>query len=250
MSYFPVFLDIRGRACLVVGGGEVAARKAASLLAAGARVRLVAERLEPSCAAMGRAGQIRILRRRFRDSDLDGCALAVAATDDAVVNRAVRRGAARRSIPCNVVDQPALCSFIFPAVVRRGALVVAVSTGGASPAVARRLRRDIEKAIGPAYGSFLTLMREARQRLARRVADPLSRKRAVYRLVSSPVLDLVRAGRKREARRLAEQITADAAARGPAPGRATPPGRLEPGRRPPSRTGARTRKRTSRREAE
>lgn len=226
MNYFPIFLDIRGRACLVVGGGPVAARKAAALLDAGARVRLVAPELDPAIEEMGRAGEIRIERRPFRDSDLDGCALVIAATDDEAVNRAVHAGARRRDLPCNVVDQPSLCTFIFPSVLRRGDLVIAISTGGASPAVCRRLRRELEGRIGPEYADFLSLMREVRSRLRKEVSDPLARKRALYRLVSSPALDLVRSGRAQEARALAERLIAEAvrsAAAGPAPGRSSRP---------------------------
>lgn len=235
MTYFPVFLDIRDRPCLVVGGGLVAARKAAALLEAGARVRLVAPDLDDATEAMGRAGEIRIERRAFRDSDLDGCALVIAATDDPAVNRAVHEGAARRSLPCNVVDQPDLCTFIFPSVVRRGDLVIAISTGGASPAVARRLRRELEGKIGPEYAAFLGLMREVRGRLRREVRDPLARKRALYRLVSSAAFDLMRSGRPEEARALAERLVAEAArsaAAGPAPGRARRPKHRPP--EPPS----------------
>ena len=133
MDFLPLFLRLTGRPALVVGGGEVAARKVALLLDAGAEVRVVAPELGTTLAGEHAAGRIRHVARHFAASDLEGADLAIAATDDVVVNAEVSRLARARSLPVNVVDNPALCSFIMPAIVDRSPVIVALSTGGASP---------------------------------------------------------------------------------------------------------------------
>lgn len=210
MAYYPLFLDLTERWCVVVGGGRVAARKAEALLEAGARVRVIAPRAHPGLQALADSGRLVLLRRPYRAGDLRGCVLAIAATDDSAVNRAVYAASIRRGIPCNTVDQPALCTFIAPAVMRRGDLVIAISTGGASPALVRRLRRDLEARIGPEYAAFVDLLRQARVRLRAALPDSSARKRALYRLVASPALDLLRAGRPGEARALVDSLLARA----------------------------------------
>lgn len=199
----------------MVGGGTLAAHKARALLRAGARVRVVSPRLGPGISALRRAGRVTVRRRAFRDADLDGCALVIAATDEAAINRAVYRGSRRRHLPCNVVDQPALCTFIFPSVLRRGDLVIAVSTGGAAPALSRRLRLELRDTIGPEYDTFLRLLRQARRRLGRGLPGLAARRRAVYRLLDSPALGLVRAGRLAQARTVLGKLVAAAIQAGP-----------------------------------
>jgi precorrin-2 dehydrogenase/sirohydrochlorin ferrochelatase len=149
---------------------------------------------------------LEIRRRRFRDADLRSCTLAIAATDDPAVNRAVFAGALRRRIPCNVVDRPQLCTFIAPSILRRGDLAIAISTGGASPALARRLRQKLQRRIGSEYAAFLRLLGRARLKLKRRRASLSVRKRLLYRLVDSRALELIRRGRMNEARSLADSI--------------------------------------------
>ena len=136
--YYPIFLDVRGRTAVVVGGGKVASRKAAGLAEAGARVRIIAPRVDASLGAH------QIERRRFRAGDLKGAALAFAATDDRAVNHAVALEARRRRIPVNVADSVEECSFLVPARIARGDLQIAISTGGSSPRLARALRKRLE----------------------------------------------------------------------------------------------------------
>src|SRR3970040_2446537 len=138
MDFLPIFLNVREQPCLVVGGGEVAARKSALLQRAGARVTVLAPAL-------------------FRDENLDGFVLAIAATGDDAVNRAVATAARARRIPVNVVDQPALCSFILPSIIERAPLVVAVSSGGGSPVLARLVRARLETLIPAGYGRLAAL---------------------------------------------------------------------------------------------
>ena len=141
MAYYPIFLDLTGKRVVVVGAGRVALRKTRGLLEAGARVTVIAPRVEPEFERL----PVTLFRRRFRASDLAGALLAFAATDDRRVNRTIAAAAQKRAIPVNVADSRAECDFILPARIRRGNLQVAVSTGGSSPRLAAALRRKIEE---------------------------------------------------------------------------------------------------------
>ncbi|MCX6616237.1 MAG: bifunctional precorrin-2 dehydrogenase/sirohydrochlorin ferrochelatase [Acidobacteria bacterium] len=200
MRYYPAFLDVRGKRCLVVGGGGVAARKARALVAAGAMVRVVAPEISRE---LRRAAGLECRQARYSARQLRGVWLVVAATDDPLVQQAVWRDAARRGLLCNVADVPARSNFMVPAVVRRGGLQIAVSTGGGSPALARRLRRELEKSVGREYAALLELLRALRPRVMAEVPAP-ERPRVFSAMVNSAALDLLRAGRRRDARRLLE----------------------------------------------
>ena len=159
---YPVNLVLDGRECLVVGGGKVAVRKVEGLLDCGARVRVVAPRVDP--ALRGRHG-VAVEERRWRPDDLAGMWLVIAATDDPAVNRSVYEAGQRAGVWVNGADDPANCSFTLPSVVRRGDLQVTVSTGGRSPALATWLRRRLEGEIGPEYAVLLDLLASEREGL-------------------------------------------------------------------------------------
>lgn len=192
MSGYPIVLTgLAARRCLIVGGGTVAARKAEALLEAGAQPVVISPELSPELEAMAAAGRVQALRRRYRPGDLEGAALVIAATDERAINAAVSGEAQRRGVPVNVVDDPALCTFTVPAVVRRGDLVVAISTGGLSPAMARHLREMLETVVDPAYGEFLDLMAAMRPQVLARV--PRERQRAAWaQLLDGNLLSLLR----------------------------------------------------------
>ncbi len=175
MDYLPVFLRIEGRRAVVVGGGQVAARKVDALAKCGARVTVVAPRLSPQLAQRAGAAQLEHLAAEFSAAQLDGAALAVAATDDAAVNGAVSRAAQARQIPVNVVDEPSLSSFIFPAIVDRSPLVVAVSSAGGAPVLARRVRAQIEALLPARLGALARFMRERRAQVRRVLGAPARR---------------------------------------------------------------------------
>jgi precorrin-2 dehydrogenase/sirohydrochlorin ferrochelatase len=181
--FYPAFLDVRGARCVVVGGGRVAARKAAGLVEAGAQVAVVSPRISGRIEAAA-PGSVEVYRKRFEPSDLDGALLAIAATDDPAVNEAVSREACARGILVNVADQPALSSFLVPAAVSRGRLQVAISTGGASPAFAKRLRERIEGLLSPRLAAYLEQMAEARALVIEQVADAGRRARIFEALAS------------------------------------------------------------------
>lgn len=199
-DYYPISLAVAGRPCLVVGGGAVAARKVDALLEAGATVIVVAPEVSAELAALVDAGRVGLRRRAFAPPDLDGCFVAVAATDSQSVNRAVSAAARERRVLVNVVDDAALSDFIVPAVVRRGRLCLAVTTDGKSPLFARRVRERLEATFGPEHGQFLDWLGEARETIKRQEPDEARRRAIFAALVDSRVLDLLREGRTAEAR--------------------------------------------------
>src|ERR1700676_1071340 len=191
MGYIPIFLDVAGRECMVVGGGEVAARKVESILEAGARVTVISPRLSPPMAAIVACGQVTHLARNYQPGDIRGCVLVYAATDDPKLHRELAAEARALGIPLNVVDVPELCTFIAPAVVKRGALQIAISTGGASPAFAARLRRNLEDQFGDEYARTLEVLRAARRRLHACEIDPAVRMRRLKDLANSALPDAI-----------------------------------------------------------
>jgi len=194
MKSYPIFAIIDHKPCLVVGGGAVGERKVQDLRAAGARVTVVSPTLSPLLADLVAAGEVRHLQADFAPEHLEGVALVMAATDDPEVNAKVSAAAQARAIWVNVADAPELCTFMVPAQVRRGELTVAISTGGASPALARRLREELEQQFGPEYGPYLALLKEVRGRLlAARRAHP-DNPRLFGRLVASPLKEAVAQG--------------------------------------------------------
>src|SRR3990170_3540309 len=199
MDFLPVFLDIRGQPCLVVGGGEVAARKTALLLRAGGRVTVLAPVLSAAFDADLAAARIAHRAASFREEDVTDHAVAIAATSDAAVNRAVAAAARARRIPVNVVDQPALCSFIMPSIIDRAPLIVAVSSGGASPVLARLLRARLESLIPAGYRRLAALAGAFRDRVKARFKPP-GRRRFWERVLQGPIAELVLTGRDAEDR--------------------------------------------------
>jgi len=204
--YYPVFLDLRERLAVVVGGGWVAEEKAKGLLAAGARVRLVAPSLEPSLTALVAETGIEHRARDFEARDLDGASLVLAERLGPETERLVFDAAEERRIFVNVQDRVPLCSFIAPAIVRRGDLQVAISTSGSAPALAVRLRERLERELGPEIAELLELARRSRAPLAEAVPGFEERRRRWYELVDSNVLELLREGERERAERLVAQV--------------------------------------------
>ena len=205
MQYFPVFFDIRERPCLVVGGGEVAARKAEQLLRAHAEVRVVAPAMGEAMTGLLQQEKLTGAIRPFAPADLTDCVLVVAATSDEHVNRQVADSARARNIPVNVVDSPELCSFIVPAILERHPLQLAVSTGGAAPMLARHVRARLETLIPSAYGRLAGLIGETRALVKQRFPDVNQRRRFWEDILQGPIAELVFTGRETAARRALEK---------------------------------------------
>jgi siroheme synthase-like protein len=209
MRYYPIYLDLKGRDVLVVGGGAVAEGKALQLLEAGARVTVVSPQLTEALRAAADRGEITHLDGSFAEGDLNGAFLAISATDDRKVNEKVAKAARERGLLCNVVDQPDLCNFITPALVTRGDLQISVSTGGGSPTLTQRVKREVAALIGEEYGVLLELAAEMRAEAKNLVADFERRKEVLRAFVESDALDLIRAGRLDEARAMARRFLED-----------------------------------------
>jgi precorrin-2 dehydrogenase/sirohydrochlorin ferrochelatase len=184
MTLFPMFMKLEGRSCLVVGAGTVGEPKINSLVTAGASVRVVALHTTAAVAEWAQAGAIIWEARAFNSADLDGTFLVIAATNSSDVNAAIFHQARQRNILCNVVDDPEHCDFYYPAVVRRGDLQLAISTKGQSPALAQRIRRELEMQFGPEYGVWLEELGRARQQLFASKIDPEQRRRLLHELAS------------------------------------------------------------------
>lgn len=209
--YYPIYLDIEDREVLIVGGGEVCARKAATLLRYGARVRVISPEVSGEVRSMASEGAIRLLEKRYDSDDLAGSALVIASTDDPCVNARVARDSRRKGIPVNVVDVTHLCDFIVPSVIEEGSIQIAISTGGKSPALARKLREAIESSVGAEWGVVNDILGRLRPIAKKALATDGDRKELFDAILAAGVLGLIRDGRRDEA---AERIAALCRARG------------------------------------
>jgi len=184
LALFPMFLKLNGRRCLVVGAGPLAESKIESLLGAGAQVQVVAPEATPRVQALAATGKLEWLKRPFVSGDLEGAVLAVAATSSRETNQAVFDACRQFRVLCNAVDDPERCDFFYGAVVRRGPLQIAISTGGASPGAAARLRRELEEQFGPEYEAWLVYIAELRREILAAGLSPELRKAELERLAS------------------------------------------------------------------
>lgn len=213
MDYLPLFHDLRGRPCLVVGGGEIALRKLRPLLEAGALVRLVAPDIGEPIRSLARdgsgSGDISLEERPFSPVDVDGAALVIAATDDRTLNEQVSDLARAANIPVNVVDNPDLCSVIFPAIVDRSPVQIAISTGGSAPVLARLLRGKIESLIPSAYGRLAQLAARFRPLVKQSLDSEGKRRRFWEEVFEGPVAEAVYRGDDQEAEYLLHRALAD-----------------------------------------
>ena len=211
MEALPIFMKLKGRRCVVIGGGEVASRKVTMLLKADAEVEVVAPALHHELADLLTAGSIRHLPATFAAGQLDGACLVVAATDDEAVNQAVSMEARARNIPVNVVDAPDLCTFTMPSIVDRSPLVIAISSSGAAPVLARLLRSRLETLIPATYGRLASLAADFREAVKQRFATTQERRIFWENTLAGPVAEMVFSGREDAARAaLAESLASPA----------------------------------------
>jgi len=199
MKYYPVYLDLRDRPCLVIGGGGVAERKALSLLEAEAEVTIISPTLTPTLQKLSESGKIVHRQKSFEENDLSGEFLVIAATDSPRVNIAAAQSCKKNHILVNVVVPPEESSFIVPSVVKQGELAIAVSTGGASPALAKKIRQELESKYGPEYAFFLDQLGAIRKRVLEEVGDEGKRSSIFQEIVDSEVIDLLKQGKRGEA---------------------------------------------------
>ena len=192
MRYYPIQLDIKDRPCLVVGGGGVGTRKVNTLLKCRAKITVVSREVSPQLAKLATEGLIVFKERDYRSSDLEGKVLVIGATDDESLNRRISEEAQAKQIPCNIVDRPDVCSFILPSIVHRGDLMITVSTSGKSPALAKSLRKDLERQFGDEYAEMLILMGAIRRRLLSQEHAPEAHKPLFEALIKADLVTMIR----------------------------------------------------------
>jgi siroheme synthase-like protein len=197
--YYPIFIDLEDRDVVIIGGGNVCARKSESLMKYGPRLTVVAPEATGEIEAWAAAGKLVLRRKTYEASDLDGAHIVIASTDVQAINEQVAADCRARRIPVNVVDVTPLCEFILPAVVERGSIQIAVSTGGRSPAIARTLKEDLQKAIGPEYAEMNDVLFSLRDSAKSVLATDVDRKRFFDGIVAAGVLGMVREGKRRDA---------------------------------------------------
>lgn len=187
MRYYPVFLDIKGRQCLVIGGGAVALRKIEGLLSAGAKVIVISPTITKPVKALADKGSIKLIKRKYQEGDLIGVFLVVSASNDRKVNESVFKEAQKKGVLINAVDDPERCSFIVPSIVDRDPLLIAISTSGKAPLLAKRMRERLEEEIGDEYGGFTDLIGKVRNKLLKSNINRVKKERVIKALVNSPI---------------------------------------------------------------
>ena len=192
MRYYPAYLDIQKRKCLVVGGGPVGTRKVKMLLKCGASVTVISPVVSEQLKNLADSGAINLQVRSYQSADLAGIFLVIGATDDENLNRQISEDANRLNLLCNIADRPQDCNFILPSIVSRGDLTISISTSGKSPALAKKLRKILEDQFGEEYAVALQLMGAIRKKLLRRSHEPEAHKELFEQLINSGLADMIR----------------------------------------------------------
>jgi siroheme synthase-like protein len=200
--YYPIFLDIENRNVVIIGGGEVCTRKAETVMRYGAKVTIVSPEVTPELEEWERKGQLIVHRKRYETTDIEDAHIVIASTDDMAVNERVAADARALRIPVNVVDVTHLCEFIVPAIVEKDGIQIAISTAGKSPALARTLKEDLNRSVGPEYAEINDLLGSLRDSAKATLPTDIDRKRFFDGIIASGVLLRMREGKRKEAYRL------------------------------------------------
>lgn len=193
-EFFPVFLNLRDKLCIVIGGGKVAERKVENLIKVNAKVKIISPDLTPTLKKLAEEGKIEWERRVYKKGDLDSAWLVIAATNDPNTQKEIYNEAEEKRIFCNIVDVPELCSFIVPSIIRRGFLTIAISTSGISPAVARRIRETLEEIIGEEYILYLELMKNLRKQVLDLNLSTQEKEEKLQKLALAPIPRYIKYG--------------------------------------------------------
>ena len=197
--YYPIYIDIEDRDVVIIGGGNVCARKAETMLKYGARVTVVSPEFTSEIEQWASDGRLAIKRKHYDERDLDGANMVIASTDNTIINEKIAADCRARRIPVNVVDVTPLCEFIVPAIVESGSIQIAVSTGGKSPAVARTLKEDLQRMVGPEYAEMNDVLGTLRDGAKATLPTDVDRKHFFDGIIAAGVLQLLRDGKRREA---------------------------------------------------
>jgi precorrin-2 dehydrogenase/sirohydrochlorin ferrochelatase len=202
-------LDIQDKNCLVVGGGGVGSRKVQTLLKCGAIVTVVSPEISDRLRVLAESERLTLKPRPYRSEDIEGIFLVIGASDDETLNRQISSDAERRNTLCNIADRPEKCNFILPSIVRRDDLVITISTSGRSPALAKKLRKKLERQFGPEYGEFLKLMGAIRSKLLSQAHEPEAHKPLFEQLIDSNLIALIQEGKTQDINALLADILGD-----------------------------------------
>ncbi len=206
MELYPIFLNLKNKKCLVVGGGKVAERKVKALARCGAQIYVISPQLTIVLQNMVKRGLILYRCGYYQASDLENIFLVIGATNDNTVNHAVAGDCMKRNIMVNIVDDPPRCNFFMPSVVHRGSLKLAISTGGSSPRLAKIIRRKLEQEFGPAFAEFNYFLGTVRRQIKERVADPVRREMILSNLVDETTYTLVKQGDLEQAKERVKNV--------------------------------------------
>ena len=205
-TYYPVYIQLREQACVVIGGGKIAEGKVDGLLAVEAKVTVISPEITPRLQELAKHNQIAYIARTYQPGDLTGAFIVICATDRAEINHQVWREASANNQLVNVVDDTPRCNFIAPSILRKGDLTIAISTSGKAPALAVRLKERLQRELGPEYGRFLELAGQLREPLAQHIPDFETRKALWYELVDSEILDVLARGDEGSAKEIISQV--------------------------------------------
>ena len=197
--YYPIYLDIENRDVVIIGGGTVCARKAETMMKYGARVTVISPEFTEEIEQWAADGKLALKRKHYDESDIDGANIVIASTDVQRVNEKIAADCRRRRIPVNVVDVTPLCEFIVPAIIDKGSIQLAISTGGKSPALARTLKEDLQQMIGPEYAEVNDVLGTLRDGAKATLPTDLDRKAFFDGIIARGILDMLREGRRAEA---------------------------------------------------
>ncbi len=205
MKYYPIYLDIKGKNCLIVGGGPVGIRKAATLERCGAKVRIISETFLTGIDELKKTG-ICFVKKKYEKQEMKGMFLVFAATNNADLNQEIKKDALELGILCNIADSLDNSDFLLPSTVERGNLVIAVSTSGSSPAMAKKIRQDLGFQFGPEYATFLQLMENIRKRFLLSDNDPDENKKIFYDLIDKGLLEFIKAKDEKSINRVLREV--------------------------------------------
>ncbi|MDO8489110.1 MAG: bifunctional precorrin-2 dehydrogenase/sirohydrochlorin ferrochelatase [Candidatus Omnitrophota bacterium] len=201
IKYYPINLALENKKCVVIGAGQVALRKAKRLLEYGAAVSVIGEEIVPQLRRLFERKRIIFKNKRATLKDLEGAFLVVAATDDRKINASISAYCLKKNILVNVVDFPKECNFILPSVLRRGSLTISVSTDGVSPALAKKIRHDIQQSFGIEYTKLLHLLRKIRPEALKKIKNPRARNLFFQKIFQPQILDLLKQNKEQQARK-------------------------------------------------
>ena len=204
--YYPVYLNIKDRKCIVVGGGVVAERKINLLLKKGANITIISPDLTDNLHSLAEENKITHIKDKFHERYLEKAQLIIGATNDNRVNKEIYNAAKKRNILVNIVDSPKYCNFIVPSVVERGDLIISISTSGRSPALSKKIRKELEQKYGEEYSQFLSIMGRIREELLLKVKDQKKREKIFDNLVNSDIIDLIKQGKEEKINSLIDNL--------------------------------------------